>query len=104
MKTLKSVNPVAKEFGLFVRSQRLTLGLSRAQLAHRLGLILGSHVSHVERGEARVSPDAMADWARALEVDLSVLSRYLGMGEVEAATTYKVARGDPNSPPQIALA
>ncbi|HKY02566.1 MAG TPA: helix-turn-helix transcriptional regulator [Burkholderiales bacterium] len=104
MKTLNSVNPAAKEFGLYVRSRRLALGLSRAELAHRLGLILGSHVSHVERGEARVSPGAMADWARALEVEPRALSKYMEIGEVEALPAYTVERGDPNSPPQLALA
>ena len=103
MKTLNSVNPAAKEFGLYVRSRRLALGLSRAELAHRLGLILGSHVSHVERGEARVSPGAMADWARALEVEPRALSKYMEIG-VEALPAYTVERGDPNSPPQLALA
>ena len=75
MKTSNSVNASAKRFGRYVRGQRLRLGLSRAELAQRLGLILGSHVSHVERGEARILPGALSDWARALEIDAAVLKQ-----------------------------
>jgi transcriptional regulator with XRE-family HTH domain len=82
MKTSNSANS-AKKFGRYVRSLRLKLGLSRAELAQRLGLILGSHVSHVERGEARISPGALADWARALEIDPVMLKQ--AQAECDAA-------------------
>lgn len=64
-----------KRIGRYVRERRLARGLSRAQLARRLGFVLGSVVSHVERGDARIAPEAMAGWARALELDPSEFAR-----------------------------
>jgi transcriptional regulator with XRE-family HTH domain len=65
----------AKRIGRYVRERRLALGLSRAQLARRLGFVLGSVVSHVERGSSRIAPNALANWAHALEMDPGAFSR-----------------------------
>ncbi len=62
-------NMASKRIGTYVRERRRGLGLSRAELARRLGFVLGSVVSHVERGDARIAPEAMAGWARALELE-----------------------------------
>ena len=81
-------NLAAKRVGMYVRERRCHLGLSRAELARRLGFVLGSVVSHVERGDARIAPEAMAGWARALELepaifagDLAALSGTAGSSE-----------------------
>lgn len=70
-----AASQAAKRIGCHVRERRLALGLSRAQLARRLGFVLGSVVSHVERGSSRIAPQALADWARALELDPAVFAR-----------------------------
>jgi transcriptional regulator with XRE-family HTH domain len=105
MKSPKSANPAAKQFGGYIRNRRLSLGLSRADLAHRLGLILGSHVSHVERGEARISPEALHNWAQALELEPQTLSTFLDMAtkaEETQTLTFQPAQAD--MLPRIALA
>lgn len=96
MKTSNSANASAKRFGRYVRGLRLRLGLSRADLAQRLGLILGSHVSHVERGEARISPGSLADWARALEVDAAALKQAQDQADEPQAAPRSVDRGGLN--------
>ncbi|HKO88898.1 MAG TPA: helix-turn-helix transcriptional regulator [Burkholderiales bacterium] len=103
MKTPHSANAAAKQFGRYIRARRLSLGLSRADLAHRLGLILGSHVSHVERGETRIADDAVTNWAKALEIDPGNLSEQLKMlAHAETLTIERVpAIG---KAPHIALA
>lgn len=66
-----------KRAGEFFRNRRKILGLSRADMAKRLGLTLGSHVSHVERGDARIAPDAVHNWAQALEFEPAQFSQHL---------------------------
>src|SRR5688572_2159813 len=103
MKTAHSANFGPKQFGRFIRGRRLSLGLSRADLAQRLGLILGSHVSHVERGETRITPDALPNWARALEIDTAALIEALG--DERGAQTLTVDRSASiGQPAQISLA
>jgi len=70
-------NPAAKRIGMYVRERRRGLGLSRAQLARRLGFVLGSVVSHVERGDTCITPEAVAIWARALEMEPTAFAREL---------------------------
>ena len=101
MKTAHSVNFGAKQFGRFIRGRRISLGLSRAELAQRLGLILGSHVSHVERGETRISPGALPNWARALEIDTAALIEALGDDGGTLTVDRSVAQAQPA---QISLA
>ena len=105
MKTPHSANSVAaKQFGRYVRARRLSLGLSRAELARRLGLILGSHVSHVERGEARIADDAIANWAQALEIEPGSFSQQIQTLAPEGQTL-TVDRSHPMAnAAQIALA
>ena len=67
-------NMASKRIGTYVRERRRSLGLSRAELARRLGFVLGSVVSHVERGDARIAPEALAGWARALELELATFA------------------------------
>jgi len=89
----RTVNPslAAKRVGQFVRQRRLHLGLSRAQLARRLGFVLGSVVSHVERGDTRIAPQAMAEWARALEMDPVAFAREVAiLGGTETERTADV--------------
>jgi len=81
-----SRNMGAKRIGQFIRDRRLALGLSRAQLARRLGFVLGSVVSHVERGDARIAPQAMGDWARALEMDPVAFAKEIAALDGEAAS------------------
>lgn len=76
----------AKRIGQFVRNRRRNLGLSRAQLARRLGFVLGSVVSHVERGDARIAPQAMGDWARALEMDPAEFAKEIASLDGESAS------------------
>lgn len=76
----------AKRIGQFIRERRRTLGLSRAQLARRLGFVLGSVVSHVERGDARIAPQAMGDWACALEMDPAAFAKEIAALDGEAAS------------------
>lgn len=102
MKNLHSAHSLAaKQFGRFVRARRLSLGLSRADLAHRLGLVLGSHVSHVERGEARIAENAVTNWAHALEIEPANLSQQLKLlAEIETITVERTL----SKSPRIALA
>lgn len=94
MDTAKPVTTLAaKRIGRYVRERRLARGLSRAQLARRLGFVLGSVVSHVERGDARIAPEAMAGWARALELDPSEFAREVA-ALVAADKTYGVPAPD----------
>lgn len=74
----------AKRVGQFIRDRRRDLGLSRAQLARRLGFVLGSVVSHVERGDARIAPQAIQNWAQALEMDPAPFAKELGVLDAEA--------------------
>src|SRR5262245_16879708 len=69
MDTGLSAQGAAKQVGAFIKDRRRSLGLSRAQLARRLGFVLGSYVSHIERGDARIAPGQVNDWARALELE-----------------------------------
>lgn len=76
----------AKRVGMYVRTRRRSLGLSRAQLAQRLGFVLGSVITHVERGDARIAPEAMANWAAALELDPAQFAKELAvLGKVDPA-------------------
>lgn len=106
MKSPKSaIHPAAKQLGGYIRSRRLSLGLSRADLARRLGLILGSHISHVERGEARISPAALDNWAQALEVEPQAFSEQLEtVLREDEAHTLTLKAGASDLMPQIALA
>ena len=74
----------AKRVGQFIRDRRRDLGLSRAQLARRLGFVLGSVVSHVERGDARIAPQAIQNWAQALEMDPAAFAKELSVLDAEA--------------------
>lgn len=72
----------AKKVGQFIKTRRRGLGLSRAQLARRMGFVLGSYVSHIERGDARIAPNALNDWARALELEPQAFrQQLLALGE-----------------------
>ena len=104
MKTPHSANTVAaKQFGRYVRARRLSLGLSRADLARRLGLILGSHISHVERGEARIAEDAVTNWANALEIEpFSLAEQLKRLAEAETLTVERALVLE--KAPRIALA
>ena len=91
-------NLAAKRVGMYVRERRRHLGLSRAELARRLGFVLGSVVSHVERGAPTAAPSGprvrAPGWARALELepatfagDLAALSGAMGASEDSLSLT-----------------
>lgn len=91
-----STAAAAKRVGLYVRNRRQSLGLSRAQLARRLGFVLGSVISHVERGDARIAPHALADWARALELDPDTFAEEIAAMTGAPAEEPKDADGRPD--------
>lgn len=62
----KSLSP-QRLFGEVVRAERLKLGLSQDELAHRSGLNR-VYMGEVERGEKSVSIDTIAKIASALKV------------------------------------
>jgi ribosome-binding protein aMBF1 (putative translation factor) len=106
MKTEKTApHEAARQVGRYIRSRRLALGLSRADLARRLNLVLGSHISHVERGEGHIASEAMVLWAHALEIDTATFIQQMDyFYSAEAGHTLTVERAQPHSVAQVTLA
>ena len=106
MKTEKTApHEAARQVGRYIRSRRLALGLSRADLARRLNLVLGSHISHVERGEGHIASEAMVLWAHALEIDTATFIQQMDyFYSAEAGHTLTVERSQPHSVAQVILA
>lgn len=89
-KSKPAAGQAAKRIGTYVRARRLALGLSRAQLAQRLGFVLGSVITHVERGSSQIAPQAVEGWALALELDPAAFAGDLGrLGHDSAHGTAK---------------
>jgi transcriptional regulator with XRE-family HTH domain len=70
-----------KSAGRYLRDLRRRAGLSQLDLANALGLAYYTFVSQVENGAARVPPEALQRWARALgvptrELAVKLLSYY----------------------------
>jgi transcriptional regulator with XRE-family HTH domain len=61
-----------KEFGLRIRKNRKSLGLSQEQLAHRSGLHR-NYISDVERGRRNLSLDALLRLANGLSINIREL-------------------------------
>tara|TARA_Y100000593_G_scaffold33985_1_gene66703 strand:- start:580 stop:882 length:303 start_codon:yes stop_codon:yes gene_type:complete len=66
-----------KEAGSQVRQWRLDQDLTQRDLAQKLGLDYYTFVSQVETGAARVPPEAIADWAKALNKDVRAFAKFL---------------------------
>jgi DNA-binding XRE family transcriptional regulator len=62
--------------GAALRAARLSARMSMADLA-RIAGITSSHLGHIERGRSNPSAEVAMAFARALDVDLSVLLRPL---------------------------
>jgi ribosome-binding protein aMBF1 (putative translation factor) len=62
--------------GILVQAQRETLGLSRAELAKRLG-IKYLQVYRVETGAVQLNPKSVPSWARVLKMNETTLLRSL---------------------------
>jgi transcriptional regulator with XRE-family HTH domain len=64
--------PLAKQFGVVVRQQRLDAGLSQEEFAHRCNLHR-TYVGSIERGEKNITLETATRIAGALGIKLSVL-------------------------------
>lgn len=66
-----------KEAGTYIRKLRGDADLSQSDLAKKLDLTFYSFISQVETGVTRIPPDAMGDWARALNVSTKQFAKTL---------------------------
>ena len=58
-----------KAAGRYIRELRQEAGMSQLDLAQALGIAYYTFVSQVENGAARVPPEALGTWAKALGVE-----------------------------------
>ena len=58
-----------KEAGQYVKSLRVAKEMTQRDLSQRLGLDYYTFISQVENGAARVPPEGLLQWAKALDVD-----------------------------------
>jgi len=63
--------------GKQVRTWRQDQGLTQRELAKLIDVDYYTFISQVETGAARVPPEAMADWAKALKIDLADFAKTL---------------------------
>lgn len=66
-----------RKAGRYIARIRTQAGLSQLDLARRLGFGYYTFISQVETGRSRVPPDAIRDWASALQVDEASFARTL---------------------------
>lgn len=77
----KKASPEAKrlrkEAGVYVKRLREKSEMSQLDLANKLGLEYYTFISQVENGVTRVPPEALRDWAKALDVEVDVFAKNL---------------------------
>ncbi len=66
-----------KEAGSYVKSLRVSRDMTQRELSMKLNLDYYTFVSQVEAGAARVPPESILQWAKALGVDGSEFSKKL---------------------------
>lgn len=66
-----------QDAGSYVRSLREALGITQRELSVKLKLDYYTFISQVETGASRVPPDAIVQWARALNVKPEEFARKL---------------------------
>lgn len=70
---------IQRALGLTIRARRTTLGMSQEALAYRAGLHR-TYISDIENGSRNVSLVNVSRLARALEMTLSQLCKYIEDG------------------------
>lgn len=66
-----------KAAGAYLKGLREKAEITQLQLAKELDLDYAQMVSHVEIGKARVPPDRIVQWARAVKADPKEVAREL---------------------------